>query len=69
MHTLYKEHTGSYAVAVPWLVSDGVGGSYSDWHTLFTGLSLPDAMGIVRYLNGGDLVAKELLAMAKECAA
>lgn len=73
MHTFYKEHKGSYAVAVPWLVRDsGDIGSYQDWHTLFRGLSLQEAMFTVRYLNGGPTapaIDANFMSRLGECAA
>ena len=73
MHTFYKEHDGSYAVAVQWLVSDGVSGSYHGWHNVFNGLSLEMAIFMVHHLNGGNRPSASyhpaLLDILKECAA
>ncbi len=69
MHTFYKEHDGSYAVAIPWVVTDGVGGHYNDWHNLFKGLTLQLAVMTVVFLNGGAKLSYEEWQIVKECAA
>ena len=76
MHTFYKEHTGSYAVAVPWPTDNmKQGSSEHGWHVLFKGLSLYYAMYVVRYLNGGYMhlpvsgLDPEFIRILEECAA
>lgn len=73
MHTFYKEHEGSYAVAIPWPVTYVTGDLYqstSGWHVLFKGLSLPVAMRVVCILNGGtDHLTDEVIALLEECTA
>lgn len=74
MHSLYKEHDGSYVVGIPWQRSYALGGASStetQWHTLFSGLSLSHAIRVVHYLNGGEDKGNfgVFLTLLEECAA